>query len=298
MALAVDKAGRTGLVGTDAKSASRRPATPDIKTPGKRSSGEGPPPVPSTIASNRAVGWLGSAAKTLGGILVGRWRNTRKTSSRASGDSDLEGQPREHDQSESRISRYSDLPSRASGSSVLGSRVFRTRSPGAVGREGQDASIPLEGPEALQDHGIETEPIDPDAPSGAEPLRPSSDRRSGVPKSHRSTGTSAFRRTDAEVANTDGNLHEHLIQGYLATRPHSKPSLQLRQTLDQYLYSHLESTSHRDDDQVVYRFTKAEPSPKMFMVDQLWMWILGKGKSTDLPSRRHTSHYPIFQIPL
>lgn len=102
---------------------------------------------------------------------------------------------------------------------------------------------------------------------------------------------------DTDVARTDGNLHDHLIQGYLATSPSREPSLQLRQTLDQYLYSHLESTSQRDEDQVVYRFTQREPTPKMFMVDQLWMWILGNGKYPVQPSHRHNSHPSISQTP-
>ncbi|TVY16365.1 Ankyrin repeat domain-containing protein [Lachnellula arida] len=67
-----------------------------------------------------------------------------------------------------------------------------------------------------------------------------------------------------------------LIMGYLfPTKPGETPPLQPRRTLDQYFYTHLESTSQRDADQVVYRYTRRTTSEaKIFMVDQLWLWIL------------------------
>ncbi|KUI64462.1 Ankyrin-3 [Cytospora mali] len=49
-----------------------------------------------------------------------------------------------------------------------------------------------------------------------------------------------------------------------------------RRTLDQFLYHGIDTT-HRDNDQVVWRYCDKhgfEPK-KVFMVDQLWMWILG-----------------------
>ncbi len=75
------------------------------------------------------------------------------------------------------------------------------------------------------------------------------------------------------------DLDEHLIKGYLLPADHGgTPPLQLRRTLDQYFYTHLESTSYRDSDQVVYRYMKKQGlAPKMFMVDQLWLWILNNG---------------------
>ena len=75
-----------------------------------------------------------------------------------------------------------------------------------------------------------------------------------------------------------GTLDEHLIKGYLwPNKPGEIPPLQLRRTLDQYYYTHLATTLDRDSDQVVYRYTSRTGEPKMFMVDQLWLWILNDG---------------------
>ena len=52
------------------------------------------------------------------------------------------------------------------------------------------------------------------------------------------------------------NLNEHLIRGYYNQGQMGRLSLQLRLTLDQYFYTDLQSTTKRDDDQVVYRYTK------------------------------------------
>lgn len=68
------------------------------------------------------------------------------------------------------------------------------------------------------------------------------------------------------------NCDEMLIQAYLQ----STPNLHIRRTLDQFYY-HAISTDGRDIDQVVYRYTKEKrKEKKVFMVDQLWLWILGK----------------------
>jgi hypothetical protein len=72
-----------------------------------------------------------------------------------------------------------------------------------------------------------------------------------------------------------------LIQAYL----NDEPPLHVRRTLDQFFY-HSIDTSERDADQVVYRHFKRNlksKEPMIFMVDQLWMWILGKGLSTCPP---------------
>ncbi|KAI0021956.1 hypothetical protein F4780DRAFT_259030 [Xylariomycetidae sp. FL0641] len=68
-------------------------------------------------------------------------------------------------------------------------------------------------------------------------------------------------------------LHQSLLRGYLRKEaPNKSESLQPRRTLDQYFYSNLDTTG-RDRDQVVYRYTKEWNDPKIFMVDQLWLWI-------------------------
>ncbi|KAI9932054.1 hypothetical protein AWENTII_010375 [Aspergillus wentii] len=68
---------------------------------------------------------------------------------------------------------------------------------------------------------------------------------------------------------------EMLINAHLAS---STASLHVRRTLDQFFYPNID-THIRDQDQVVYRYqTKGQgresEDPKIFMVDQLWMWIM------------------------
>jgi hypothetical protein len=73
---------------------------------------------------------------------------------------------------------------------------------------------------------------------------------------------------------------EHLIRGYLKGRnPEDVPTLQPRRTLDQYVYGRVEGTYERAKDQVIYRYTRRYHGQaiKIFMVDQLWVWILNKG---------------------
>ena len=80
-----------------------------------------------------------------------------------------------------------------------------------------------------------------------------------------------------------GMLHKILIQGYLKPGVGGEvPPLQIRRTLDHYFYSHLASTARRDGDQVVQRYTAdfVDMDPKMFMVDQLWLWMLDDGRET------------------
>ncbi|KAJ5901762.1 hypothetical protein N7495_002290 [Penicillium taxi] len=71
---------------------------------------------------------------------------------------------------------------------------------------------------------------------------------------------------------------EMLIDAHLST---STTSLHVRRTLDQFFYPNIDTQS-RDQDQVVYRYQTKGPGregpgtdPKIFMVDQLWMWVLG-----------------------
>ncbi|KAJ5819343.1 hypothetical protein N7474_004934 [Penicillium riverlandense] len=71
---------------------------------------------------------------------------------------------------------------------------------------------------------------------------------------------------------------EMLLDAHLSS---SSTSLHVRRTLDQFFYPNIDTQS-RDQDQVVYRYQTKGPGragtsedPKIFMVDQLWMWILG-----------------------
>ncbi|KAF2750062.1 hypothetical protein M011DRAFT_229081 [Sporormia fimetaria CBS 119925] len=92
-----------------------------------------------------------------------------------------------------------------------------------------------------------------------------------------------IRKHDAPVGQPQTH-DEMLIRAHLTT---STVSLHVRRTLDQFFYHNIDTES-RDEDQVVYRYQvknqiKGKPSlhegdldPKIFMVDQLWMWTLGK----------------------
>ena len=68
-----------------------------------------------------------------------------------------------------------------------------------------------------------------------------------------------------------------LFRAYLNT---TEVSLHIRRTLDQFFYHNID-TKQRDSSQVIHRYQdvveKSHPSQqKVLMVDQLWMWILGK----------------------
>ncbi|KXJ93837.1 hypothetical protein Micbo1qcDRAFT_39431 [Microdochium bolleyi] len=63
-----------------------------------------------------------------------------------------------------------------------------------------------------------------------------------------------------------------LVHAYLNNARRLHP----RRTLDQYFYHGID-TSIRDTDQVVYRYCKHNGiDRKVFMVDQLWLWVIGK----------------------
>ncbi|KAH7037251.1 uncharacterized protein B0I36DRAFT_282942 [Microdochium trichocladiopsis] len=63
-----------------------------------------------------------------------------------------------------------------------------------------------------------------------------------------------------------------LVHAYLNNTRRLHP----RRTLDQYFYHGIDTTI-RDTDQVVYRYCKHNHiEQKVFMVDQLWLWIIGK----------------------
>ncbi|KAI6352876.1 hypothetical protein MCOR25_009260 [Pyricularia grisea] len=65
---------------------------------------------------------------------------------------------------------------------------------------------------------------------------------------------------------------ELLIHGYI----NNNPPLHPRRTLDQFFYHGIDTTL-RDEDQVVYRYCKLHRQEiKVFMVDQLWLWVLSR----------------------
>lgn len=74
-----------------------------------------------------------------------------------------------------------------------------------------------------------------------------------------------------------------MLRENLYPKPDGVPPLHVRRTLDQSYYWKLESTEERDEDQVVYRGTKAGKSifrtpTRAIMVDQLWLYILDESK--------------------
>jgi ankyrin repeat protein/Mg2+ and Co2+ transporter CorA len=75
---------------------------------------------------------------------------------------------------------------------------------------------------------------------------------------------------------------ESLIRGYLR----QSTDLHLRRTLDQFKH-HGIITDKRDRDQVVYRYyQRAElEDPKIFMVDQMWIWVFDGILITCFPER-------------
>jgi hypothetical protein len=60
-----------------------------------------------------------------------------------------------------------------------------------------------------------------------------------------------------------------LIRAYLQ----KSKGLHVRRTLDQWRYSMLSSTEERDMDQILSKYGKDKSSPKVVMVDQLWLWM-------------------------
>lgn len=124
-------------------------------------------------------------------------------------------------------------------------------------------------------------PVDVNIPNDDATPLPEPEQRSHFDQTSRSSRRAPTipppkRMQRRKVEPPNRNLNEHLVRGYYQP---GKVAYQPRRTLDQYGYADIETTSHRDDDQVVYRHTSTEPPAiaKIFMVDQLWIWILGKG---------------------
>jgi hypothetical protein len=117
-------------------------------------------------------------------------------------------------------------------------------------------------------------------PSNAADGVPSHDDQLTHPGRRRSPVTPTPLQSNVlKIEPPERNLHEYLLRGYYTP---GTTNYQPRRSLDQYIYADIEATSHRDDDQVVSRYTRAgsHSTPKMFMVDQLWLWVLGKGSSS------------------
>ncbi|KAK1676416.1 hypothetical protein BDP55DRAFT_104084 [Colletotrichum godetiae] len=106
-------------------------------------------------------------------------------------------------------------------------------------------------------------------------LQPGTFHEAGISEQQRQSAPRLAQRRKKELYSPPpGNLHEQLIRGYFSS---TTQGFQPRRTLDQYIYSHTESTPYRDNDQVIYRYTRSHsfPEPLILMVDQLWLWILG-----------------------
>jgi hypothetical protein len=118
--------------------------------------------------------------------------------------------------------------------------------------------------------------------STTEPPRPTSEGSESESTHQRQSHSSRGEvNTGQGTILSPGMLHRILIQGYLKPGDGDEvPPLQIRRTLDHYFYSNLDSTSRRDNDQVIQRYTAnfVDVDPKMFMVDQLWLWVLDDGK--------------------
>ena len=80
------------------------------------------------------------------------------------------------------------------------------------------------------------------------------------------------------------NQEESLLRGYLPMKEENADDkaaggLHIRRTLDQFHHQTVK-TDHRDRDQVVLRYcARKKIEQKIFMVDELWMWIIGDSKS-------------------
>lgn len=84
-------------------------------------------------------------------------------------------------------------------------------------------------------------------------------------------------RTALSTLRRASTYDEMLLRAHLTS---SQVSLHVRRTLDQFFYHNIDTQS-RDRDQVVFRYQCKSSNntfvdPKIFMVDQLWMWVLGK----------------------
>ncbi|KAJ5937653.1 hypothetical protein N7454_003995 [Penicillium verhagenii] len=113
----------------------------------------------------------------------------------------------------------------------------------------------------------------------------STERRTKMEEAIRRTETLSF---DGQNLKRTRTRDEMLLDAHLLS---SNTSLHMRRTLDQFFYPNID-TQGRDQDQVVYRYQTKGPGcertasdPKIFMVDQLWMWVTGNLLVTSFPQR-------------
>ncbi|EGC42775.1 ankyrin repeat protein [Histoplasma capsulatum var. duboisii H88] len=114
-----------------------------------------------------------------------------------------------------------------------------------------------------------------DVPANAVPGGTGGGTTFDIPGNDGQPADATANRTKSEDTKPAIPFDEHLVKGYLSPLSPTDSPLHLRRTLDQYFYTHLTDTAARDRGQVVYRYTlKNSAEPKIFMVDQLWLWIL------------------------
>ncbi|KAL9610192.1 MAG: hypothetical protein Q9167_005096 [Letrouitia subvulpina] len=114
------------------------------------------------------------------------------------------------------------------------------------------------------------------------------ERRKSMSRAIKRAETTAINRPQNSIASSSDEM---LVEAYLR----STHNLHVRRTLDQFYYHAIE-TDERDVDQVVYRYTRDKQKElKVFMVDQLWLWILGKELIvSSFPQRwRQPKHDPL-----
>ena len=232
----------------------------------------------SSAASSRTTSSLGDRIRG--------WRTRRSGSPPASSmEADLEGQPERHSSSSRgsgieprHVAHMGEEPVTNEPEEQQASQSHRGGSSRSLAAGVQDIPRAVSGA---------TQPVSSGDASSARDSRSPSTRGSQEGGERRQEEET---RQDQEAAGTSarqprrwkqldpphGNLNEYLLTGYLGP---GRAGLQTRRTLDQYTYAYVETTSHSDDDQVVYRYTQngGLGEAKIFMVDQWWVWVLGPG---------------------
>ncbi len=117
-----------------------------------------------------------------------------------------------------------------------------------------------------------------DASSGNESPQSRSNLRRKGPIERRQEQESA--RKFKTLSEMDCPTEEKLIRAYLF----DNRALHIRRTLDQFYYHTLKSTATRDSSQVLSRYTEKLMDKKLvFMIHQLWLWVLDEGSSRKAP---------------